>query len=143
MEKNIFSERLSLALKERNLNQAELSKRTGFSSSQINHWVKGKYEAKQDKIYRISLVLDVNPAWLMGFDVPMELGGEKESIDIGERKIFPYRSIDLQELFQSGAEIRFSSYILTKKQVRQLRKVLYAVFSEDLPIIPPKDWDVM
>jgi hypothetical protein len=32
----------------------------------------GKYLAKQDNIYKLASVLNVNEAWLMGYDVPMQ-----------------------------------------------------------------------
>lgn len=69
---NEFSKRLNLALKERNMSASELSKRTGIGRSSISEWLNGKYEAKQDKVYLMANVLDVDEGWLIGLDVPME-----------------------------------------------------------------------
>ncbi len=38
----------------------------------ISHYLKGTYEAKQDNVYTLSLILDVDEGWLMGYDIPME-----------------------------------------------------------------------
>lgn len=65
-----FSERLKLILLKKNLTQAELSKMTNITASSISDWLKNKYEAKQDKIDIIATKLNINKAWLMGYDVP-------------------------------------------------------------------------
>ena len=40
----------------------------------------GKYEAKQDGVEILAKVLDVNPVWLMGYDVPIDRNYEKDKI---------------------------------------------------------------
>ena len=72
MYKSIFHERLSTALRARNMRQIELAERTGLNKSQINEYVSGKCRPKQDKLYLIAVALNVSPMWLMGFDVPMD-----------------------------------------------------------------------
>lgn len=67
-----FSERLKSALAERGLTQAELSRLSGIGRNSINDYLKNKYEAKQDKVYLLAKALNVNEAWLMGYDVPKE-----------------------------------------------------------------------
>lgn len=37
----------------------------------LSHYLKGTYEAKQDNLYTLSIILNVDEAWLMGYDVPM------------------------------------------------------------------------
>ncbi|MBP1040408.1 helix-turn-helix domain-containing protein [Vagococcus sp. BWB3-3] len=56
----------------RNIKAIDLSYKTGIGKSSISQWLSGKYEAKQDKIYILAKVLNVDEAWLMGLDVPME-----------------------------------------------------------------------
>lgn len=55
----------------RNLKSADISRLTGIGKSSISQWLSGKYEAKQDKTFELSKILNVNPAWLMGANVPM------------------------------------------------------------------------
>lgn len=69
---NNFSTRLKEGLEVRNMKATNLSKLTGIGKSSISDWLSGRYEAKQDKVYIIAKVLNVDEAWLMGLDVPME-----------------------------------------------------------------------
>ncbi|MEO2523004.1 helix-turn-helix transcriptional regulator, partial [Enterococcus faecalis] len=69
---NIFAIRLKEALTAKNIKPSELAKKTGIGKSSISDWLAGRYEAKQDKVYRIADALDINEAWLMGQEVPME-----------------------------------------------------------------------
>lgn len=66
-----FTNRLKYALEFRDMKQTELSKLSGIGKSAISQYLAGEYEAKQENIYLMSKALNVNPAWLMGFDVPM------------------------------------------------------------------------
>ena len=43
-----------------------------FTKNALSQYVSGKVEPKQDKLFILGLALDVDEAWLMGFDVPME-----------------------------------------------------------------------
>lgn len=67
-----FNKRLKIAMSNRNINQAKLSKLSGISKPLISNYLSGKYKAKQDNLYIIAKILNVNEAWLMGFDVDME-----------------------------------------------------------------------
>lgn len=67
-----FSNRLNTAMRIRNIKAKELSLKTGISKSSLSEYINGKYEAKQDGVYLLAKALDVNEAWLMGLDVPME-----------------------------------------------------------------------
>lgn len=69
---NSFKDRLKFAMQNKNLNQSELSKLTGIGRNSISDYLKGKYEAKQDKIYILAKYLNVNEAWLMGYNVSKE-----------------------------------------------------------------------
>ncbi|WP_020006097.1 LexA family protein [Salinicoccus albus] len=65
----LFQERLLQAIKESGLTKAEISKRSGISRGSITDYVKGRYEAKQDKVYQLAQVLGVKSEWLMGYNV--------------------------------------------------------------------------
>lgn len=67
-----FSKRLKEAMRLRNINQAELSQKSGISKSSLSEYLKGKYEAKQTGLFNLAKALDVNEVWLMGEDVPMD-----------------------------------------------------------------------
>lgn len=68
-----FARRLREGLDVCGMTQAELAKRSGISKSSISRYIKGDWEGKQSAVYEIAKVLGVTEAWLMGYDVPMEI----------------------------------------------------------------------
>ena len=83
MYKSIFHERLSIAMKVREKKQVDLVNATGISKPQISEYCSGRYKPKQDKLYLIAQALQVNPVWLMGFDVDMDT----KTIDVKKKII--------------------------------------------------------
>ncbi|EHR33477.1 helix-turn-helix domain-containing protein [Helcococcus kunzii] len=77
IKKEDFPSRLKKIMNDRKISQAELSKITKITASSISDWLNGKYEAKQDKIDIIATALNISPAWLLGYDVPMLNGNKK------------------------------------------------------------------
>ncbi len=70
--KENFSTRLTKALNIRNMKPIELSEKSGIPKSAISQYLSGQYKAGQKNLDILSEVLNVNQAWLMGHDVPME-----------------------------------------------------------------------
>lgn len=67
-----FQNRLQKALKIRNIKPVELHEKTGISESLISKYLSGNATARQKKLSIISDTLNINPVWLMGYDIPME-----------------------------------------------------------------------
>lgn len=67
-----IANRIKQGLSIRNMKQADLVEKTKIGKSSISTYISGAYEPKQKNIYKIAKALDVNEAWLMGYDVPME-----------------------------------------------------------------------
>ena len=88
------STRIKKALSIRGMKQSEICEKTKIPKSALSEYISGAYEPKQDRLVLIAQALDVDPVWLMGFDVPMEkekksspseddlTEGEKMMIDI-------------------------------------------------------------
>lgn len=68
---NTFSARLKRAMEARKITAAELSRKSGISKSSISEWLKGSYEAKQDKVYILAQTLNVDEGFLLGYDIEM------------------------------------------------------------------------
>lgn len=77
MRKNTV-ERLKQIMSERSLRQVDIIKKPvpfqkllhiKLGKSALSQYVNGKQSPDQDKIYLLSKTLNVNEAWLMGFDV--------------------------------------------------------------------------
>lgn len=67
-----FQNRLEKALRIRNMKPVELHEKTGISESLISKYLSGNAVARQRKLSLISDTLNINPVWLMGYDIPME-----------------------------------------------------------------------
>lgn len=68
-----FQHRFIEAMSIRQMRQIDVAERSGLPKSQVNQYKTGKYEPMQDALYKLAKVLNVNVAWLMGHDVPMEI----------------------------------------------------------------------
>ena len=62
-------ERLRELMENLNISQAEVCRRTGITKSAISRYLLNEREMKLDKAKIIAQTFDVNPAWIMGFDV--------------------------------------------------------------------------
>ena len=67
-----FQNRLEKALRIRNMKPVELHEKTGISESLISKYLSGNAVARQRKLSLISDTLNINPIWLMGYDISME-----------------------------------------------------------------------
>lgn len=70
--KSEIKDRLQRALHIKNITAKELSDKTGIPKSSISQYMSGYAKPKQDRIYLISTALNINPAWLLGYDVDMD-----------------------------------------------------------------------
>lgn len=71
-KKEKISERLKIALETRKISQKELADKTGINKSAINMYVHDVNCPRNDKLFLLSEALEVNEAWLMGYEVPMD-----------------------------------------------------------------------
>lgn len=74
-------ERLKEMMSALNLKQADIVKRTGIPKSALSCYISGRRDPRQDQISRIVDPYGINPAWLMGYDVPMY----NSSVDIEKK----------------------------------------------------------
>ena len=64
--------RLKKAMNIRAITQSELCEKTGIPKSAMSQYISGNFKPKQNRTRSLAKALDVNEAWLMGYDVPME-----------------------------------------------------------------------
>lgn len=64
MNKELFINRLKAAMKNKSISQYSLSKISGINRGTISSYMSGKYLPKQDKIFILADILEVNPEWL-------------------------------------------------------------------------------
>lgn len=76
------STRIARALAIRGMRQSELCEKTGIPKSAISQYISGAFLPKQDRTFLIAEALNVDPVWLMGYDVPMEKKEEAKQNNI-------------------------------------------------------------
>lgn len=86
MAKRISStkERLSEMMDYFHITQTDISKKTGIPKPSISHYCNGKRVPVQDQLSILCDPYGINPAWLMGYDVPMWLKDTPQSFDTSE-----------------------------------------------------------
>lgn len=76
-----LKDRLAEALDAAGMRPIELSETTGIPKSMISYYLNGKTKPKADRIYKISQALNINEAWLLGYDVPKNRTAEAKKND--------------------------------------------------------------
>lgn len=123
---NSFKDRLKQIMSERKISQSELSRRTGIGRNSISDYLNGKYEAKQDKVFELAKALNVNEAWLMGFDISKNRKIENNDITSIYSKLTPPRQNNVLKYATNQLEeqnndsdnlVDFNSYIQEKSEV--------------------------
>lgn len=81
-EKNVdIKDRLKEAMSIRQMRAADLVEVSGVPKSAISFYLAGKSKPKADRLYTLARVLNVNEAWLLGYDVPMARTAEAKKND--------------------------------------------------------------
>ncbi len=71
-DKMVTAQRLKEAMNDAGMNLTELSEKSKVSKSSISQYMHGIQSPSNLSSSAIAKVLDVNPVWLMGFNVPKE-----------------------------------------------------------------------
>lgn len=72
MKNTITAQRLSYALTNAGMIPQELANASGVSKASISQYLNGSHAPSNISSGKLAKVLNVNPVWLMGFDVPMD-----------------------------------------------------------------------
>lgn len=129
------SQRLRQIMAIRDIKQSELIEITGISKGAMSCYLSGKYVPKQDNIYKLAKALDVNPAWLMGLDVPMELfDAYIEEKTFTDEQIA--HAMQLYNQFVMATPETQQAIELLLGQTKQIAEALQPVISE-IPKIKP------
>lgn len=74
-------ERLREAMNAIGKKQVDLVRETGIDKGSISNYLSGRYEPKQEAIYKLAIALDVSEMWLWGYDVPSVRPKEQKNND--------------------------------------------------------------
>lgn len=75
----IIKDRLNEALQMRKMTAAELAIKTGINKSSISRYLSGENIPRSLAIGKMAKALDVNPAWVLGYEVSMDNAVEAEA----------------------------------------------------------------
>ena len=73
--------RMKDALSDKGINSADLSRHSKINQSSLSQYLNGTNKPNSLRAMTIASILEVNPVWLMGFDVPKYVVDEKSQQD--------------------------------------------------------------
>lgn len=146
MDRVKTSARLKQLMSERNLKQVDILRLSEpyqkelnikMSKSTLSQYVTGKQSPDQNRIYLLSKTLDVNEAWLMGFDVSKkripdeQRSSEKDDFDIVP--IFNQLEPKLQQLIYNEAKSHLEKQNKASNNVVNINKKKYDTLAAHSP----------
>lgn len=94
MKNELTAKRIQLALSNSNMKPQELANKSGIGKSSISQYVNGSHIPGNISAEKIGNILQVNPLWLMGFDVPMERQNNDVTGEIAPKIIQYYNQLN-------------------------------------------------
>lgn len=123
MEKKEIKDRLREAMELRGLRAVDLVEKTDIPKGAISYYLAGRSQPKSDRIYLLARALDVNEAWLIGYDVPMHRSEAQKKNDQLAKLIVKMRTDE--DFYETVAALAD----LTETQYRGVKQLL-AAFKE-------------
>ena len=118
-----LKDRLREALDSRGIKPIDLANRTDIPKSMVSYYLTGKNVPKADRVYKIAAALEVNEAWLMGYDVPRIRTAEQKKNDDLVKVIAQLRNDpEFFEVVSVLAELPASEYVSVKAIISALGK---------------------
>lgn len=123
MQRAELRDRLREAMGLRGFRAVDLVEATGIPKGTISYYLSGKTEPKADRLYLIAQALDINEAWLLGYDVPMSRTDDQKKNDQLAKLIVRLRTD--ADFYKTVSELSK----LTESQYRGIAQ-LVAAFNE-------------
>lgn len=81
MDRVEFRDRLREAMEIRGMRSVDLVEKTGIPKVTISYYLSGKTVPRSDKLYLLAKALNINEAWLLGYEVSIERSQESKKND--------------------------------------------------------------
>lgn len=101
-----MASRLRYAMEMNEITASELARRAGCHKSSISMYLKGEHAASASGAERLACILNVSPAWLLGYDVPIT---DVENEEARER----VRNLNRWKFVQVGDTVINLSHVIT------------------------------
>ena len=115
-----FAKRFSELIKNSSIDISKLAEMLGIKSkSTIYRYMNGEMTPKIPVVKYASEIFNVNPLWLMGYDVPMKLEQPSASSNsLNATRFASYKGLDLEGLDENDIEElnQFVEFIKKKKK---------------------------
>jgi transcriptional regulator with XRE-family HTH domain len=122
MNKEKLQNRLQEAMDSRGLRAVDLVEKTGIPKGTLSYYLSGKTEPKSDRVYLLAQTLNVNEAWLLGYDVPMDRTADQKKNDQLAQLIVRMRMDDgFYKLVSDLAELDEEKYEPIRRLVAALK----------------------
>ena len=106
-------ERLKEMMEDLNISAADIVRKTGINKSTLSNYINGKRIADQDHLAQIADPYGIDPAWLMGYDVPMKAPISPSDYDEAfvNRAVQLYKKVDDLPPEKQAALAEFLSFL--------------------------------
>ena len=127
-----FAERLRIALEIKNMKATELSELTRINKSTISQYLSKEYEPKRDRLELFAKTLNVNEAWLIGYDVPMEISSSSNDSLIEEYELSPEELKEYENIKMTTSTLMFNGRPASENDKIELERILKEFFVKAL-----------
>lgn len=126
--KEEFRYRLIKAMDREGIRAADLARKTGLLESTISQYRSGYAKPKEERLALLANALHVNPVWLMGLDVPMDVQTnaqptdyyiDPEAAEIAQRV---FDDPDLRILFHAAQDVSPENIRLAAEMLRRMKE---------------------
>ena len=122
-------ERIKYLLEYYHITAAELCRKTGLSKQAVCNYMSGRRLPRQDQIDKIARAYDVDPAWIMGYDVNMKPSPVRETEDktyyssseTAEAAQEIFNNDDMRVLFDAARDSRPEDLRMAADLLRRLK----------------------
>lgn len=115
MKNEITAKRLQIALLSANMSQQELVEKTGIHKASISQYINGVHAPSNINASKIGEILEVEPLWLMGFNVKMK---KEFSYDEGTKDAEFIKKFSLLTQRDKEIVLNLMNSMITKKEGR-------------------------
>ncbi len=116
--------RLSTALTNANMRPQELANMSGVSKSSISQYVNGTHTPSNISSGKMAAILNVNPLWLMGFDVSMDARASASAAPFAIEELTPtqIQIIEITNTLNDSGQTevcKYSEFVSTREEYKK------------------------
>ena len=99
------NQRIQMLLDDLGISKTEFCQRTGITKSALSNYLNGDRQPRQDAISKIAETFNVEPSWLMGYDVPKTVLSDDRYYELMAEKRYRHETRELMGHIKKYAEL--------------------------------------